>query len=91
MDHPRYGGEEKDSAVDLGRDRLVNTRKHYQQLQSMSYEIPLNKEKAGVPKWLQQKLKSQGLKSIPPRIYGNMHRTNPRVMKKALEEHNSKN
>ena len=52
MDRHPYGAEERESAVDLGRERLANTRKLYAQLQSQSYEIPLNKEKAGVPKWL---------------------------------------
>ena len=59
----------------------------------MSYENQLNewvnKEKAGVPKWLQSKLKAQGLKSIPPR-YGQMNKTNPKLMKKASEAQSSR-
>ena len=44
------------SQVDMGQDRFSMARAKYQHLQKRSYEVPLNKEKATVPRWLQQKL-----------------------------------
>ena len=38
-------------------------------MQMQSYEIALNKEKAGIPKWLQHKLKAEGKGSLQPRVY----------------------
>lgn len=46
----------------------MRAKKNYQKLQQQSYEIPLNKEKAGVPRWLQLKLKQEG-KTLAPRVY----------------------
>ena len=39
--------------VDLGRDRLNQTKRKYDRLQAQCFEVALNKEKAGIPKWLQ--------------------------------------
>ncbi len=76
-----YGTED---AVNLGRERLNQTRKNYLNLQKQSYEIPLNREKATIPKWLVQKLKAEG-KSLEPRVY-QMNKTAPKVMKQAVDE-----
>jgi len=67
--------------VDLGRDRLVQTRKNYMNMQQNCFEVSLNKEKATIPKWLQQKLKAEGQSSLKPRIY-DMHKTNPSALRK---------
>ena len=45
--------------------------------------MPLNKEKAGVPKWLQQKLKAEG-QSLQPRVFS-MNKTNPAAMKNPID------
>lgn len=58
----------KEADIELGRHRLMRAKKNYQKLQMQSYEIPLNKEKAGIPRWLQQKLKAEG-KTLAPRVY----------------------
>ena len=71
-----------DGHVDLGRDRLVQTRKNYMNMQQNCFEVNLNKEKATIPKWLQQKLKAQGETSLKPRIYDAMHKTNPSALRK---------
>lgn len=51
-------------------------------MQMQSYEIALNKEKAGIPKWLQHKLKAEGKGSLQPRVY-QMSKTNPHDMRRA--------
>lgn len=81
-----YGAED---AVNLGRERIAQTRKNYINLQKQSYEIPLNREKATIPKWLVQKLKAEG-KSLEPRVY-QMNKTAPRIMKQTVDDYNSKN
>ena len=43
----------KEADIDLGRHRLMRAKKTYMKMQEQSYEVPLNKEKAGIPKWLQ--------------------------------------
>ena len=53
-------------------------------LQKNSYQVNLNKEKAQIPKWLQQKLKAEGKAGMPSRLYEDMHRTNPMAMKNSL-------
>lgn len=58
----------KEADVELGRHRLMRSKVNYLRMQQQSYEIPLNKEKAGVPRWLQQKLKQEG-KNLAPRVY----------------------
>ena len=63
------GEFDKESAVDLGRQRLFQTKVNYEKLQKNCYEIQLNKEKAGIPKWLQSKLKAEGKKELEPRVY----------------------
>ena len=62
---------------------------NYQALKKQSYEVALNREKATIPKWLQQKLKSEG-KSLQPRVY-QYNKTNPKLMKKAAEDYKSQN
>tara|TARA_B110000285_G_C15070022_1_gene587352 strand:+ start:598 stop:804 length:207 start_codon:yes stop_codon:yes gene_type:complete len=52
-----YAMDDHGSAVDLGRQRMIQAKIKYQQLKKQSYEVPLNKEKASIPKWLDQKLK----------------------------------
>jgi len=37
-------------------------------LQASKYEVQLNKEKAGIPKWLKQKLKQEG-KELKPKVF----------------------
>jgi hypothetical protein len=46
----------------------MNVRKNYFKMQTQSFEIPLNKEKASIPKWLQQKLKQEG-RTLAPKVY----------------------
>lgn len=58
----------KEADVELGRHRLMKAKKNYMKMQQQSYEVPLNKEKATIPKWLQQKLKQEG-KPLMPRVY----------------------
>lgn len=58
----------KEADIELGRHRLKRAKDNYKSMQKQSYEIPLNKEKAGIPRWLQQKLKQEG-KSLAPRVY----------------------
>lgn len=48
------------ASVDLGKDRLQQAKLNYLKLSKQSYELPLNKEKASVPKWLKEKLKNEG-------------------------------
>lgn len=55
-------------------------------LQKNSYQVNLNKEKAGIPKWLQQKLKAEGKAALPSRLYEDMHRTNPKAMNNQVPE-----
>lgn len=45
----------------------------------MSYEIPLNKEKAGIPKWLEQKLKDQGKDGIQPKLLDFLNKKDPNL------------
>jgi hypothetical protein len=79
-----------EDAINLGRERLLQTRKNYKNLQKQSYEVPLNREKATIPKWLIQKLRSEG-KSLEPKVYKYMSKTAPKAMKQAHEEFKSKN
>ena len=44
----------------------------------------MNKEKAGIPKWLQQKLKAEGKSTLQPRVY-QMSKTNPADLRKASQ------
>lgn len=68
-----------EEAVNLGRERLEQTRKNYLKLSKQSYEVPLNREKATIPKWLIHKLKAEG-KQLEPRVY-QMNKTAPKAMK----------
>ena len=52
------------AAVDLGRHRLVASRKNYAKLASGAVEIPLNKEKSTIPRWLRNKLESEGKSGV---------------------------
>lgn len=49
-----------DTKVDLGFNRKTMQIQNYNKMNVKSYEINLNKEKATIPKWLQDKLKAQG-------------------------------
>ena len=51
---------ENGDAVSLSRERLKQTMNNYRSMQKQSYEIPLNREKATIPKWLVHKLKAEG-------------------------------
>ena len=76
------------SAVDLGRDRLLQTRKNYVSLQKNSYEIGLNKEKATIPKWLQNKIQMSGESQLRARVYDyeSLRKTDPKGMRLAAEQ-----
>jgi hypothetical protein len=52
--------------------------------------VPLNREKATIPKWLVQKLKAEG-KTLEPKVFKQMSKTGPKAMKRAVDEYNSKN
>ena len=75
---------ENGDAVNLGRERLKQTMNNYRSLQKQSYEIPLNREKATIPKWLVHKLKAEG-KQLEPKVYAyrqkQMNNTAPKAMK----------
>lgn len=55
---PSIDGAEssREDAVDLGRHRLVQTRKNYVKLASQAVEIQMNREKSTIPRWLRTKL-----------------------------------
>jgi hypothetical protein len=54
-------------------------------LSKQSYELPLNKEKAGVPKWLKEKLKNEG-KTLKTRVYDIKPRRNPLDLQKNMQK-----
>lgn len=68
--------------VDLGFNRKTLQVTNYQKLNQKSYEVSLNREKATIPKWLQEKLKSQGKSQIEPRVFQPKQKTILETMKK---------
>jgi hypothetical protein len=65
--------------VDLGYDRLIQT---YLKLNSQAVELPLNRIRGGMPKWLQEKLKNEG-RQMKSKLYEPKIRRNPLDLKKA--------
>ncbi len=86
--HPAQLEEESvthEDAVDMGRNRLSQAYKNYSKLQQSKYEVQLNKEKAGIPKWLKQKLKQEG-KELKPRVFEYIRKQQEAAMKHAISE-----
>jgi len=76
--------------VDLGKDRLLYAKNKYDKLEAQCFEVSLNKEKAGIPKWLQNKLKAEGKSQLLPRVY-QMSKTNPADLRKVNQKSQNTN
>lgn len=45
--------EEREELVNLGKHRLRQLQKNFERLQDTKVEVSINKEKAGIPKWME--------------------------------------
>lgn len=56
--------------VDLGYNKFQQQQRNFEKMSSKAYELNMNTYKiGGVPKYLQEKIKSQGRAAIRPRVY----------------------